>query len=126
MKILHMISGGELGGAKTHVHTLLSGLRKTEDVLLVCFIEGSFAEEAKALGIPTLVLDTSVPGAVRRLTRLIREQGFELLHCHGSRANLIGSLLKHKVGDVVEIETPGGKVTLEIRAIQMYSAGKDE
>ena len=35
-------------------------------------------------------------------------------------------LLKHKVGDVVEIETPGGKVTLEIRAIQMYSAGKDE
>ncbi len=98
MKILHMISGGELGGAKTHVHTLLSGLCKTEDVLLVCFIEGSFAEEAKALGIPTLVLDTSVPGAVRRLTRLIREQGFELLHCHGSRANLIGSLLKHKVG----------------------------
>ena len=35
-------------------------------------------------------------------------------------------LLKHKVGDEVEIETPGGKVTLEIRKIQMYSAGKDE
>ncbi|MCR5135253.1 MAG: GreA/GreB family elongation factor, partial [Clostridiales bacterium] len=35
-------------------------------------------------------------------------------------------LLKHKVGDEVEIETPGGKVTLEIRKIQMYSAGKEE
>ena len=35
-------------------------------------------------------------------------------------------LLKHKVGDEVEIETPGGKITLEIRKIQMYSAAKDE
>lgn len=98
MKVLHMISGGELGGAKIHVHTLLSGLCKTEEVLLVCFIEGSFAEEAKALGIPTLVLHGTVPRVVRTLARLIRERGFELLHCHGSRANLIGSLLKRRVG----------------------------
>ena len=26
MKILHLISGGDTGGAKTHVHTLLAGL----------------------------------------------------------------------------------------------------
>ena len=35
-------------------------------------------------------------------------------------------LLKHKVGDEVEIETPAGKVTLEIRKIQMYTAGKED
>ena len=98
MKILHMISGGDVGGAKTHVHTLLTGLAKTEQVLLVCFMEGPFAREAEELGIPTRVLAGSVSAAVRTLTRLCRQEGFEIIHCHGARANLVGSLLKKKTG----------------------------
>ena len=35
MKIIHLISGGDVGGAKTHVHSLLCGLAKTEEVQLV-------------------------------------------------------------------------------------------
>ena len=38
MKIIHLISGGDVGGAKTHVHSLLCGLAKTEEVQLVCFM----------------------------------------------------------------------------------------
>ena len=98
MRILHMISGGDVGGAKTHVHTLLAGLTKTEDVLLACFMEGPFAREARELGIPTQVFTGSVPAVVRRLQTLIREKDFEILHCHGSRANLVGSLLKKRTG----------------------------
>lgn len=98
MKILHMISGGDVGGAKTHVHTLLTGLTKSEDVLLACFVEGPFAQEARELGIPTQVLTGSVSRTVRQLTELVRAEGFEILHCHGSRANLVGSLLKKKTG----------------------------
>ena len=98
MKILHMISGGDVGGAKTHVHTLLAGLTKTDEVLLACFMEGPFAEEARGLGIPTRVLDGSVPAAVRELAELVRAEGFSILHCHGARANLVGSLLKKKTG----------------------------
>ena len=60
MKIIHLISGGDVGGAKTHVHTLLSGLAKTDEVLLVCFKSGPFVEEAAALGIPTQVMDGSL------------------------------------------------------------------
>ncbi len=96
MKVLHMISGGDVGGAKTHVHTLLAGLAKTEDVLLACFMDGPFAREAEALGIPTQVFTGSIPSVVRQLTRLTQEQGFEILHCHGARANLIGSLLRRR------------------------------
>ena len=40
MKIMHIISGGDVGGAKTHVLSLLSGLSRTEKVRLVCFLEG--------------------------------------------------------------------------------------
>lgn len=32
MKILHLISGGDTGGAKTHIYTLLKGLEDYADV----------------------------------------------------------------------------------------------
>lgn len=56
MKIIHLISGGDVGGAKTHVHSLLCGLAKTEEVQLVCFMDGPFAEEARQLNIPTKIV----------------------------------------------------------------------
>ena len=35
MKIIHLISGGDVGGAKTHVLSLLQGLGNTQTVRLV-------------------------------------------------------------------------------------------
>ena len=98
MKLIHLISGGDVGGAKTHVHTLLRGMSWTEKVLLVCFTDGIFAREAAALGIPTQVLRGSVPRILRTLRSEIRREGYEIVHCHGSRANLIGALLKRSMG----------------------------
>ena len=97
MKIIHLISGGDVGGAKTHVHTLLNGLKETNEVLLVCFMDGPFAEEAKALGIPTQIMKERPHKAVRLLDAQIRREGFQVIHCHGSRANLIGSLLRKRL-----------------------------
>ena len=97
MKVIHMISGGDVGGAKTHVHTLLHGLCKTENVLLVCFMEGPFVREARELGIPTRVMAGSLRKAVAALEKLIPAEGFEIIHCHGSKANLVGSLLRAKL-----------------------------
>lgn len=98
MKIMHLISGGDFGGAKTHVLTLLQGLGRTETVRLVCFMEGQFTKEARELGIDTLVMPAGhVISAVRSLTAMIREENFQILHCHGSRANLMGTLLQSQV-----------------------------
>ncbi|MBP3633011.1 MAG: polysaccharide pyruvyl transferase CsaB [Oscillospiraceae bacterium] len=97
MKIIHLISGGDVGGAKTHVLSLLAGLRKTEDVRLVCFMEGGFAEEARQLGIDTQVLTCSFTAALKTLRTMINTEGFQLVHCHGSRANLMGTLLQSKI-----------------------------
>ena len=94
MKILHLISGGDVGGAKTHVLSLLEGLQKTQTVRLVCFTEGDFAREARALGIDTLVMETGVPSCIRAISAMVREEGFEIVHCHGSRANMIGAILR--------------------------------
>ena len=97
MKVIHLISGGDVGGAKTHVHTLLAGLTKTEQVRLCCFVQGPFSQEAAALGIPTTVLSGGIRSSLKSLQTMIREEGFEIVHCHGSKANLIGSLLKSRL-----------------------------
>ena len=92
-----MISGGDVGGAKTHVLSLLDGLNKTEDVHLICFTEGEFAQEARRLGIPTTVLcDGSLFSVRRRILAMIRHDGYQVIHCHGARANMIGMLLRRK------------------------------
>lgn len=99
MKVLHLISGGDTGGAKTHVHTLLEGLTKRIDVKMVCFTEGPFVEEARTLGIDVQVL----PGRdflknLRTLTQMVREEGYEIIHSHGARGNMIAAFLARKTG----------------------------
>lgn len=88
MKILHLISGGDVGGAKTHVLSLLEGLGKTQTVRLVCFMDGPFAQEARELGIDTVVMDCGVAASIRALARMIEDERFEVVHCHGARANM--------------------------------------
>ena len=50
MKVIHLISGGDSGGAKTHVLSLLQHLNKTITAQLVCFRDGPFADEARSMG----------------------------------------------------------------------------
>lgn len=97
MKILHLISGGDVGGAKTHVLSLLHGLGKTQTVRLVCFTEGAFAEDARKMGIDTQVLSCGVKKAIAALRQMIADEGFEIVHCHGSRANMIGAILRRMI-----------------------------
>ncbi len=97
MKIIHLISGGDVGGAKTHVLSLLQGLTKTQTIRLVCFMDGAFAQEAREMGIDTQVLTGSLPSVIKILADQIVSEGFQIVHCHGSRANLTGTLLRHRV-----------------------------
>ena len=94
MKVIHLISGGDTGGAKTHVHSLLHNLSQSIEVTLVCFRAGPFAEEAAALGIDTRVMDGGFFRALRQVKGLVESGGYDIIHCHGSRANLAGAILR--------------------------------
>ena len=98
MKVIHLISGGDTGGAKTHVHSLLQNLSRGMDITLVCFRGGPFAREAAELGIETRVCSGGFFSALREVRRMIAEEGFELVHTHGSRANLAGAMLRSTCG----------------------------
>ena len=99
MKVIHLISGGDSGGAKTHVHMLLQNLSRTIDVTMVCFMEGPFAQEARELGIHTVVLPgRNLPRTFRTLKKMIREGSYQIIHCHGARGNMMGALLRKATG----------------------------
>ena len=98
MKIMHLISGGDVGGAKTHVLFLLRELGKQHQVKLCCFMDGPFAEEAREMGIPTRVLKHKNPLLLRKeLADCIRRGGYDLLHCHGSKANVYSAWVRKKL-----------------------------
>lgn len=94
MKVIHLISGGDTGGAKTHIHYLLSGLSRSIDATLVCFMRGEFSDEAEALGIPTVILDGNMFSVIRKLKEMISAGGYDLIHSHGARGNFIASLIR--------------------------------
>ena len=99
MKVIHLISGGDSGGAKTHVLSLLQNLSKTIDVTMVCFMEGPFAQEARDLGIRTEVYPSrNVLGTLRRLKAKVLEEGFDIIHSHGARGNMMAAMLRRSTG----------------------------
>ena len=94
MKVIHLISGGDTGGAKTHIHYLLSGICKNMDAVLVCFMKGEFSDEAAALGIPTVIMDGNILSTIKSLKAMIRDGGYDLIHSHGARGNVMATILK--------------------------------
>lgn len=95
VKVIHLISGGDTGGAKTHIHYLLSGICKNIDAVLVCFMRGEFSDEAQKLGIPTIIMDGNALSTLKQLKAMIRDGGYEIIHSHGARGNFMASILKH-------------------------------
>jgi len=94
VKVIHLISGGDTGGAKTHIHYLLSGISKNIDAVLVCFMRGEFSDEAENLGIPTVVMDGNALKTIKQLKTMICDGGYEIIHSHGARGNFMASVLK--------------------------------
>ena len=83
MKVLHMISGGDSGGAKTHVFALMRRLTKYCDVKIVCFIKGRFFDELQDIDVESVLLeqknrfDLSV---LDSLVEICQNDGIQIIH----------------------------------------------
>ncbi|MCX7841735.1 MAG: polysaccharide pyruvyl transferase CsaB [Clostridia bacterium] len=95
MKVIHLIGGGDIGGAKSHVLSLVKELGKHIDVKLISFRPGPFADDARDMGIDVEVVKTgSIVSDIRRVMDIIRSEGFEIIHSHGAKANMISVIIK--------------------------------
>jgi len=95
-EILHIIGGGEIGGAEQHVLTLLNGIDRTRfSPHLVCLTHGPFASLVRKSDIPTRTFPMHFPidlSPLPHIVRWARQKEIKLVHTHGSRANLLGRL----------------------------------
>jgi L-malate glycosyltransferase len=98
MNILHIISGGEAGGSKTHLLTLaqnikFSGFRS----IIVCFMEGELYNDALNMGLDIRLVkqkgrfDLTI---VNKLKKICVTEDIDIINCHGGRANFVGIFLK--------------------------------
>jgi N-acetylglucosaminyldiphosphoundecaprenol N-acetyl-beta-D-mannosaminyltransferase len=92
LRILHVIGGGDTGGAMTYVLPLLSALRSQGcDANLLCLGDGGLARAAAERGLPVEVLPMSHPWDPTIVPALRHHLAFgewHVVHSHGMRANL--------------------------------------
>ncbi|UYZ21814.1 glycosyltransferase family 4 protein [Mesobacillus jeotgali] len=99
MKVLHLISGGETGGSKNHLLSLLKNLKDTE-VLLGVFQEGKLSEEARQMGIPVIVYGQSSRydfSVISKIKQTIKDNQISIVHTHGPRANLFTYFVRQTI-----------------------------
>lgn len=95
MKVLHLIGGEDFGGAKSHVISLVTELKKNIAVKIVTFRKGGFSTDAQKSGIDIEVVKTnSFIGDIRRVIQIIKDDNISLIHSHGAKANMFALLIK--------------------------------
>ncbi len=100
MKVLHLISGGDSGGAKTHLFSLLDKLKGLAEVRVGCLMEGVFYREIQDRDIDNVLFrqknrfDLSV---VNEIADMINNEKFDVFHVHGARANFVASFVMQKI-----------------------------
>lgn len=96
MKILHLAGGGDIGGAKTHILSLVKELSRSNQVKLVAFRHGDFAKDAKEQGIDvTQIKHKLLLNDVKQLFKIYDDFQPDIVHCHGAKANMMGLFLKN-------------------------------
>lgn len=99
MKVLHLIGGGDIGGAKSHVLSLVKELGKHIDVKLISFRTGAFADEAYAMGINIEIVRTgTIFSDIKMVLDIIKKEGYDIIHSHGAKANMIAVVVKKITG----------------------------
>ncbi len=105
LKVLHIIRPAE-GGMKEHLLALIKGIDQQKYVFHVaCPGDSPVARDLQAIGIE--VTDIPLEGpihpvkdakCIRQLRKLCADEGYPLVHCHGSKAGLVGRAAANLAG----------------------------
>ncbi len=96
LRVLHVIGGGEFGGAERHILNLATAIDPdVVEVSVCCLFADPFVKVAREAGIRSY----SIPmrhkldfGIVTKLRENIINDKIDIVHTHGVRANLVGRL----------------------------------
>lgn len=99
MKVIHLIGGGDEGGAKSHVLQLVHELGKYIEVRLICYRKGGFYDDAIKMGIDARVIHSgNILSDLSRTLKLIESEHYDIIHSHGAKANMMASIIRKITG----------------------------
>lgn len=109
LKVLHIIGGGEFGGAEKHILNLAGAVDlQAVELTVCCLFSAPFVEAATRAGIRALAVPMCSKAdfaVIRKLSGLIQSGKFDIVHTHGVRANLLGRLAARQAGKKKVITT---------------------
>jgi glycosyltransferase involved in cell wall biosynthesis len=103
IKVLEVIRQGKIGGGESHLLDLIHFINKDEiEPICLSFTDGEMINRLTKMGIKCHVINTEKPFDIsvqNQIINLIKEEGIELIHAHGSRAasNMIYPVRKLKL-----------------------------
>lgn len=101
-KILHIIGGGEFGGAEQHLLTLIKNIDKSAfELHIACLFAEPLAPLVSQEGFPVHIFPMKSKldwKPISNLASLIKTEGFHIVHTHGVRANLLGRVAAKLAG----------------------------
>lgn len=99
MKVVHLIGGGDEGGAKSHVLQLIQELGKHIEATLVSFRKGKFHDDAAAMGIDARIVKTgNILSDLKKTLMIVQAGNYDIIHAHGAKANMMASIIKRITG----------------------------
>lgn len=102
IRVVHIIGGGEIGGAEQHVLRLVKRLPKEGfTAYVICLFPTPFYQLLQKAGVPALALPMHHRldlRAVFRLAGALRRIQPQIVHTHGVRANFVGRLAARRAG----------------------------
>lgn len=99
MRVVHFIGGGDEGGAKSHVLSLIGEMGKEIGASLVSLRKGPFHDDAVAMGLDAHVIASGNPLADYSLAvRFVRDGRYDLIHAHGAKGNILALLVSRRLG----------------------------
>lgn len=100
IRVLHVIGGGEFGGAERHILTLFQSVNPQDAHLeAACLFTAPFSPIAREAGMRVTVMPMRNKldlGVAWRLREIL--SGYDIVHTHGVRANLLGRLAARGTG----------------------------
>src|SRR3984893_1225417 len=130
MKVLHVITGLGVGGAELQLRSVLQHSRHEGEVVTL-YNPGPVAEMIGADGVQVrdvgMSRNTQV-GVLRRLRRLIRDGGYDVVHAHLYRSQVYGRPAARLAGTPVVVTTEHSigethlerrRMTLGVRALYL-------
>ncbi|MDD4588559.1 MAG: glycosyltransferase family 4 protein [Heliobacteriaceae bacterium] len=102
IRVLHIIGGGEIGGAEIHILDLARHLSPLEmDFYLCCLFPAPLLQRAQQQGINAVAVAMRSKLDVFclwQVFQVVRRLNPEIVHTHGVRANLVGRLAAKMAG----------------------------